>query len=333
MSEPRRLLDRDHDHGPAALLLSSARDDAPSAESFDRVALRLGVAGTVLGAAALTGGAATAATTATATSTAASGSTAGAGLAAGSSGATAGAGLAGASAGASAGAGAGGAGIGAGIAGAGAGATVAKVAGVSLFTKLVGVAAVGLAVTGGAAIARHELGSSPARPNVSVESTSVPNGPTPKRIESPTPNTPLANAPVAEPNLDVPAPVLEGTATSSGGPKAAPEALEAPKPSASIKPSSTPESPRETTLRDEVALLDRARAEIARGATGEALATLAKHDATYPRGFLGSEAEVLRIEALVRAGRTGEAKARGEALLAREPNGPHEQRVRTLLGQ
>lgn len=329
MSEPRRLLDRDGDHGPAALLLSSARDDAPSAESFNRVALRLGVAGTVLGAAALTGGAATAATAATATSTAASGSTAGAGLAAGSTGATAGAGLAGASAGASAGAGAGGAGLGAGIASAGAGATVAKVAGVSLFTKLVGVAAVGLAVTGGAAIARHELGASPARPNVSVESTSVPNGPTPKKIESPTPTTPLANAPVAEPERDVPAPVLEGTATSAGGPKAAPEALEAPKPSASIKPSSTPE----TTLRDEVALLDRARAEIARGATGEALATLAKHDATYPRGFLGSEAEVLRIEALVRAGRTAEAKARGEALLTREPNGPHEQRVRTLLGQ
>ena len=65
MSEPRRLLDRDGDgDGPAALLLSSARDDAPSAASFDRVALRLGVAGTVLGAAALTGGAATAATAA-----------------------------------------------------------------------------------------------------------------------------------------------------------------------------------------------------------------------------------------------------------------------------
>lgn len=316
MSEPRRFLDRDCDDGPAALLLSSARDDAPSAQSFDRVALRLGVAGTVLGAAALTGGAATAATTA------ATGSTAGAGLAAGSlpTGATAGlgagAGIAGASAGAAAGSG-----VGAGVAGAGA--TVAKVAGVSFFTKLVGVAAVGLAVTGGAAIARHELGSSPARPSVSIEST--------KGLVSATPNAP--NAPNAKPTFDVPAPVIEGTTTSVEGPKAAPEAPEAPKPSPTSKPSSTAESPRETTLRDEVVLLDRARAEIARGATNEALATLAKHDATYPRGFLGSEAEVLRIEALVRAGRTPEATSRGEALLAREPNGPHAQRVRTLLGQ
>jgi hypothetical protein len=321
MSEPRRLLDRDGDgDGPAALLLSSARDDAPSAASFDRVALRLGVAGTVLGAAALTGGAATAATA----STAASGSAAGAGLAAGGlpTGATAGlgagtglgagAGLAGASAGAS----------GAGLAGAGAGAagaTVAKVAGVSLFTKLVGIAAVGLAVTGGAAIAHHELGGNTPRPSVSLEAAP---------LVSSTPGP--TKAPDALPTLAVP-PVIEGTTTTAEAPKSAPEALEAPKPTAPSKPSSSAESPRETTLRDEVALLDRARAEIARGATGEALATLAKHDATFPRGFLGSEAEVLRIEALVRAGRTTEAKSRGEALLAREPNGPHAQRVRTLL--
>lgn len=326
MSEPRRLLDRDGDGGPAALLLSSARNDAPSAQSFDRVALRLGVAGTVLGAAALTGGAATAATAAA--SSVSTGASAGTGLAAGSvqSGAAAGLGV-GAAAGA-AGASAGGASLGAGVAGAGA--TVAKVAGVSLFTKLVGVAVVGLAVTGGAVLARHELASAP-DPSVPVESSTSPKGL--ESVAQTLPGTPNAPVPTAKLTADDPAPALEATTKPAESPKATPEAPEAPKPSATSKPSSTAESPRETTLRDEVVLLDRARAEIARGATTEALATLAKHDATYPRGFLGSEAEVLRIEALVRAGRTAEATSRGEALLAREPNGPHAQRVRTLLGQ
>jgi len=85
-------------------------------------------------------------------------------------------------------------------------------------------------------------------------------------------------------------------------------------------------------LRDEVALLDQARAALASGNTAAALSALDRHKREFPRGFLSSEAEVLRVEALVKAGRTAEARAQGERLLSREPNGPQAKRVRSLLG-
>jgi outer membrane protein assembly factor BamD (BamD/ComL family) len=80
-----------------------------------------------------------------------------------------------------------------------------------------------------------------------------------------------------------------------------------------------------------VALLDEARTALAHGDASGALAFLGRHDREYPRGFLGSEAEVLRIQALFAQGQKEQARRRAEALLAREPNGPQAKRVRSLL--
>jgi hypothetical protein len=43
------------------------------------------------------------------------------------------------------------------------------------------------------------------------------------------------------------------------------------------------------------------------------------------------EREMVAIDALRRLGRTGEARARGEAMLARAQGGLYEERVRKLL--
>lgn len=64
---------------------------------------------------------------------------------------------------------------------------------------------------------------------------------------------------------------------------------------------------------------------------GTALALLADHDRTFANGALLAEAELVRIDALLLAGRTAEAVARGHAFLDRFPHSPLDQRVRSLL--
>ncbi len=96
-------------------------------------------------------------------------------------------------------------------------------------------------------------------------------------------------------------------------------------------PSAPHDEPGALALGAEVALLDEARSALARGDANAALASLARHDREFPGGFLGTEAEVVRIQALLASGRRTEAKSRGDALLAREPNGPQARRVRSIL--
>jgi hypothetical protein len=297
MTEPRRLSDND---GPAALLLSSAHDDGPSAASFERTAKRLGLAGAAFGAATL------------ATSSGAAGTAATAAKGAGALGAGAGAGLASTS---------GGTGLassGAGLAGA---TKVAGAAGISLFAKIAGIAAVGVALTAGTVVATREAPKS--EPVSATAASTVAAPPAKKAVDAPvthpTPATEAqasAEAVVATaPPLAIAEPVVEpSNAKAKGSVKAAAGADD------------------DHALRDEVALLDQARAAISSGNTGAALSALDRHKREFPRGFLSSEAEVLRVEALVKAGRTAEAREQGERLLSREPNGPQAKRVRSLLG-
>ena len=81
----------------------------------------------------------------------------------------------------------------------------------------------------------------------------------------------------------------------------------------------------------EVGLLDRARAHLEAGDAATALAALDEHARTFSDGLLGAEAEVLRIDALLRQGERAAAQARGEQFLARFPRSPLAQRVRSLL--
>jgi len=278
MSEPRRLREGG---GPAALLLGSANEDSPSADSFERAAKRLGLVGAVVATSTL------GATSAAASTGAAAGAT-GAGAATKT---LAGAGLA--------------TGVGAASTASATGTAAAVTAtGLSLVAKLVGVAAVGVALTTGVVVATR----GPAKPTVEARSA-PPEAPSPTAAPAPAP------APVTPP-------------IASSAPDVAPEApRDEPKERTPAKPTKS------EGLRDEVALLDAARSAISRGDTSSALAALGQHAQRFPQGFLRSEAAVLRVEALVRAGRRAEAQAEGEKLLAREPNGPQAQRVRSLLGE
>ncbi len=269
MNDPKRLLD---DDGPGALLLASARDDAPPPGSFERTARHLGLAGAAFGVATVTassGAAGTAAATA---------AKSGAGVAA---------------------------------------TKIGGLAGLSLVTKLVGLAVVGIAVTTGVVVATSRQSAAPGEtPSVTTVTTLVGTEP------------PRTNAAASEPSA-----ASAASAPSAPSARAFESARTTP-PKARPSPGAAPDAPPNDTsrLRDEVALLDEARAAIASGSTDAALAALGRHRREHPHGFLSSEADVLRVEALVKAGRMGEARSHGEHLLAREPNGPHAKRLRSLLG-
>ena len=81
----------------------------------------------------------------------------------------------------------------------------------------------------------------------------------------------------------------------------------------------------------EIALIDRARTSIAKGAPKSALATLDEYDVAFPAGTLSLEASVLRIEALAAAGDHGGATARARSFLERYPRSTYDARVRALL--
>jgi hypothetical protein len=69
------------------------------------------------------------------------------------------------------------------------------------------------------------------------------------------------------------------------------------------------EPPGVASLREERTLLDAARDAIVRGEPDAALASTAAHAAQFPRGVLAEERDALQIRALVRLGRSEEARA------------------------
>jgi hypothetical protein len=87
------------------------------------------------------------------------------------------------------------------------------------------------------------------------------------------------------------------------------------------------------SLGDEIALLDAARRALRGGDARLALGELDRHQAEFPRGLLGQEATLLRIEALARSGSRPAAEALARQFLARQPNSPHAKRIESLLGQ
>jgi hypothetical protein len=84
------------------------------------------------------------------------------------------------------------------------------------------------------------------------------------------------------------------------------------------------------SLAQEAALLERARASLG-SRPAEALALTEAHAAQFPGGKLSMERELVAIDALRRLGRSPEARARGEALLARARGGLYEERIKELL--
>lgn len=76
----------------------------------------------------------------------------------------------------------------------------------------------------------------------------------------------------------------------------------------------------------EVALLDQARSSLASNPT-RALALTEEHRRRFPKGALSQEREVIAIEALKKLGRGSEAKKRGDAFSAENPDTIHRRTV------
>jgi hypothetical protein len=88
-----------------------------------------------------------------------------------------------------------------------------------------------------------------------------------------------------------------------------------------------------SALRAELAALDGVRSSLANGDSAAALSFLAAYFRTFPRGRLYPEAEVLRIDALAKAGQLNLAKRYAQEFLTRHPNSVLTARVRPYAEQ
>ncbi len=117
-------------------------------------------------------------------------------------------------------------------------------------------------------------------------------------------------------------------------PPAPPEPVVTPEPTPEPKPvvKPPPVAPKEEdTLKLELAALDRVRTRMRDDDFDGALKELAAYEKRFPTGAMGTEASLMRIEALLKAGRRDEAEALGKRVL--DGPGPElmKQRVRRLL--
>lgn len=85
-------------------------------------------------------------------------------------------------------------------------------------------------------------------------------------------------------------------------------------------------------LARELALIDEARSHL-KGDPGAALAPLDRHAREFPRGALKSEAELVRLEALLALGRQPEADRLAARLIAGDREGLVRERVKRLLAR
>jgi hypothetical protein len=164
------------------------------------------------------------------------------------------------------------------------------------------------------AIAVVTVGRPPAPALIGPEQMHAPRRPAP--AESPRPPRPLA------------------TETSSVPAAVADAAPAPPDPKSDSSPRSSrsrrPDLPRAPSLEAELALLDRARAELARGEAATALSSLDEYDTTLKGTRLALEARLLRIQALAAHGKRAEAATIAREFIARHPDSPLAERARAF---
>jgi hypothetical protein len=146
--------------------------------------------------------------------------------------------------------------------------------------SLVSVGVIGLVVAGAVVGARMRHSDNPRH-----------NAPTPAAVVAPTPADPIAPA---QPPTVVVAPAARAAA-----------------PSPRSRVTQTPGD-----LSEQVALLDAARAAVSTGAGQRALEIVRRYQDKYPTGAFRPEATAIRVEALMKVGRTTEAQELAERLIA-----------------
>lgn len=85
-------------------------------------------------------------------------------------------------------------------------------------------------------------------------------------------------------------------------------------------------------LAAQIALVDAARAELAGGGAQRALKLVDQYQARYPSGAFRPEVSAVKVEALMKLGRTVEARALAERFLAAHGPSPLAERVARLAG-
>lgn len=146
------------------------------------------------------------------------------------------------------------------------------------------------------------------------------------KVQAPVPVEAPSTGLVARP------PTSSSSSSLASAPSLAPLVLEDPLPSAipsvkvvKVAPSASASS------EPEVKMLARAQ-DALRGQPAEALAIADEHARRYPSGMLAQEREVIAIEALVKSGRTADARARAARFEQRFPGSAQISRVRSLVG-
>jgi hypothetical protein len=141
---------------------------------------------------------------------------------------------------------------------------------------------------------------------------------TPTPSVSSTPTTPSVSRTAVMPSLAPPPPPLPRADEAPVVPAVSLPSAPGPRPTPSAAPSE--ESTRAGSgLAAERALLDVARAALARGSAAEALEATTRHEHDYPAGLLVEEREAIAIRALAALGRRDEANARADAFAQRFP--------------
>jgi hypothetical protein len=100
-----------------------------------------------------------------------------------------------------------------------------------------------------------------------------------------------------------------------------------------MKPTESPDSLSNSVelnvdqLREESALIQKARQALNGARPTEALDLVREHQSRFTSGRLNQERDVLEVASLVKLGRTEQARVKALAFLARYPNSPHRERV------
>lgn len=150
-------------------------------------------------------------------------------------------------------------------------------------------------------------------------------------VTSSTSSAPPAVAP-ARTSLEVQSAVALPPVTAQPAPvaEAAAEAVRIERAASTRAPPAADTSSR---LREEVRLIDAARAALAVGAAESALRELQTYQRVAETGMLDREARVLRIEALAKVGDLKQARALAEAYSADFPRDAHARRLRALTAE
>lgn len=151
----------------------------------------------------------------------------------------------------------------------------------------------------------------------------------------PGPVPPAAPAHPTAPSAVAPSPVVAPPDPPTSEPpapttqRAEPAAL--PNPPSSASPRSRGGAT-ENDLHVQTALVDAARAALARGNADRALGLVRDYQTRYPSGSFRPEAAAVRVEALVKLGRSAEARSAAERFIASYGPSPLADRVARLAG-